>query len=169
MDIDSFTESEIKSDIKRIKATLESNIFAPENSGHPLLEASFTELIVCLNDLLQKAKDLGVPVTFSDDIVKMDKVNDITDTVSKIRNAVCHISSPLRFHTKTEQQMINISFVVLYGKVSFAKIDEIEIRSDFADDVCFMYGAFKLYLNRHIIRAYVEACQKVLPLLSNNS
>lgn len=38
-------------------------------------------------------------------------------------------------------------------------------KSDYEDDVCFFFGKAKIYLSRHIIRAYKEATQALRPLL----
>lgn len=45
------------------------------------------------------------------------------------------------------------------------QINDIEIKSEFDDDVCFFFGTQKIYFKRHILRAFEEAKQKLIPLL----
>ncbi len=54
-------------DMIRVQAILKSNIFASENAKHPLKQSAFTELMICLHDLLQKSKKSGVEVEFTDE------------------------------------------------------------------------------------------------------
>ncbi|MGI8638778.1 MAG: hypothetical protein ACR2MG_02340 [Pyrinomonadaceae bacterium] len=166
--VDQLTLSDIQSDISRIESVLCTTIFALENHQHPLRQAAFTELIVCLNDLLQKAKSFGVPVTFSDDIVLTNKILDITDTVNSVRNAVCHIPSPLNLLVKNEETQIKSVFGILYGKVPSVIVFKGEdiLSSDYEDDICFTFGKFKLYLKRHIWRAFDEVKENLLPIIS---
>lgn len=46
------------------------------------------------------------------------------------------------------------------------KLDDFELRSDYADDVAVFYGKNRLYLKRHIVRAFEEACSLLGPYLS---
>ncbi|CAN5433607.1 hypothetical protein BH18ACI1_BH18ACI1_08280 [soil metagenome] len=171
MKIEQMTLYDIESDIQRIEAVITTPIFALENHEHPLRQAAFTELIICLNDLLQKSKSLGVPVTFNDDVVITKDVSDITDAVNKLRNAICHISSPLNLLINTKDSKIKPVFGILYGKVQavFVIAGEEMMSSDYEDDLCFTYGNLKLYLRRHIFRAFDEVKQNLLPLISGDT
>src|SRR5260221_4767272 len=86
----------VNSDIERIRTILDCNIFASKNieePWHPLYQSAFIELMISLNDLLQKCKHKKVPVVFTDAVDISPKIGNVTDLVSKIRNAVCHIES----------------------------------------------------------------------------
>lgn len=176
MDIDkAVRNADITNDIKRIQAVLETDIFEPNNRTNPLKQAAFTEIIVCLHDLLQKAKGLKVPITFRDDIPqnilnKAGNPMDITDYVSFIRNAVCHISSKTNTLSKTDKHEIGVTFSIIRGKVGplFFIEGKTFLESPYEDDFCFVFGNHKLYYHRHILRAYAEAVQNLSPLLSNN-
>ncbi|MFQ5431942.1 MAG: hypothetical protein ACE5EN_05500 [Nitrospinota bacterium] len=45
------------------------------------------------------------------------------------------------------------------------RIGNFEQASDYNDDTCFFFGAQKIYLKRHIVRAFEESKSKLLPLL----
>ena len=146
---------DIDDDIHRIETVLATNIFEPQNSNQPLLTAAITEVIICLNDFLQKLKDFGFPVTFTDDVPIIDDIEDITDLTNKIRNALVHISSKTHFlneHVKTGRNVIyyqkTTNNIVLGGT---------PLVCDYDDDVCFFFGKIKIYLHRHILRALAEA------------
>lgn len=79
--------------------------------------------MICLNDLLQKAKDFNVPVTFADDIAFTGKVKNITDTVSMIRNALCHIPSKQHIlgannQRALEEVKINLAYLIVLASFS---------------------------------------------------
>lgn len=153
MPIHHFTNAEIKDDINRIEIILGTRIFTRTNSEHPLFKSAFIELMICLNDLLQKAKDFKVPVTFTDDIVFTGKVENITDTISMVRNALCH--TPSKQHILGDNFQLKATFNVNWGKTGM-NINGVFIGSDYADDVSFHFGKHKIYLYRHIYRALEE-------------
>ncbi|MBI5046683.1 cation:proton antiporter [Candidatus Micrarchaeota archaeon] len=49
------------------------------------------------------------------------------------------------------------SFNVIYGKGCFMKTDDLELKSDYNDDAAFFYGKNRLYMKRHIVRAFQDA------------
>lgn len=151
MELTDFIIFDIQDDVYRIESVIATNIFAPENSSHPLISACITEILVCLNDLLQKCKDCGGRITFTDDLILTPKVKDITDTMAMLRNAVCHITSKTHF-VNTNKFTGNI----IYGTGNM-KLNEFIFESKYCDDVCFNFGEFSLFLVRHILRAVFEA------------
>jgi hypothetical protein len=177
MDFDKVMQRmDIESDVRRIENVLSADIFRPEHFRHPLRSAAFTELIICLNDLLQKAKDLGEPVTFRDDIPstitrKDGNSVDITDFVAMVRNAVCHVSSGTHFLIKTEQYKIKSSYDIIFGKRELFELGDGQVLGQtlYDDDFCFNFGKLQLYFHRHIIRSFEEARHKLLPLISSNT
>lgn len=153
--------TEILMDVYRIRDILKTNIFAPENASHPLKQSAFTELIIRLHDLLQKCCNSKVPVRFTDDVDIMPEVNDVTNLVAKIRSAVCHITS------KTHQIFEDggkFTFNTIYGSGVLAEIGDVQVKNNFADDVCFFFGKYRIYPNRHITRAFTEAKANLIPL-----
>jgi len=162
--MDVFTRFEIQVDILRLETILNCGIFNQEQFSHPLRQSAFTELMICLNDLLQKSKNEGLRIAFTDNVDITPDISDITDLVNTIRNAVCHIHSPSHMLTDT----IKFTFNTAYGKGAVAKINDIVITSDFPDDIAFFFGKERIYMKRHIHRAFLEAKDKLLPLISQS-
>ncbi|MDD5639196.1 MAG: ElyC/SanA/YdcF family protein [Candidatus Pacebacteria bacterium] len=152
-------ESEASYEFSRISEILKSKIFDKENLKNPLVQSAFAELVIRLRNLLYKCDNAGNRINFTDDIVILkDKngkvvVGDVTDAVRYIRNSVCHIESDEYLLDNKTVFYFNIA----YGKIGVANVSGIELVSDYEDDVCFFFGDQKLYLNRHIIRAFNEA------------
>jgi len=156
------SQSEARHSIQRIETILSSDIFQPQNDQHPLRESAFVELMICLRELMKKAEDHAHRISFTDDINIIKGTKDVTDTIRHIRDCLCHLDSKKRLTDESR----NISIIgTVYGKGYFAKIDDLELKSDYDDDLCFFYGLHKLYLKRHIFRAFLEASQLVKPLL----
>ena len=156
-----FTINEIRSDVETIQRILASGIFNPENDGHPLFSAAFKELILCLRDLTYKTEHLSSRINFADDIVISENVSDVTDAIRVVRDAICHANSGNSFVQSTK---VRFSLCVSYGKGSVLILPKDTLTSDYDDDVAFFYGHNRLYLFRHIIRAFNEAKQRLLPL-----
>ena len=156
--IDFKAQNEIQTDMKRITEILNSQIFSRGNCRNPLLESAFIELIIRLRDLMYKCDKLGNRISFQDDIIKIKDQNsnagveDITDAIGFVRNAACHIESGKNL---IDQSCVFI-FNVFYGKGKM-KVAQKEYTSDYSDDICYFYGEQKLYLHRHLIRAFKES------------
>ena len=103
---------------------------------------------------------------FTDNIIQEEDVHDITDLVTRIRNAVCHISSKIRNINEPHVKHGEIQFVlnIVAGKNRF-RIFDFEIECEFEDDLAFYYGIHRIYLRRHIYRAFYEAIDILEPLL----
>lgn len=149
---------EIKLDLERLGAILSSGIFQSANQKHPLLQSAITELLVCLNDLLQKCRAEGKRIDFNDDVNVTDKVKDVTDLINKMRNAACHIPSGDR-DFKTERGCGTNMFLVGYGDTSGVIIAGEVLGGIYSDDVFIGYGGHLVYINRHVVRAINEAKQ----------
>lgn len=161
MAIDPRDKQDIITDTYRIGEILKTNIFSPENQQHTLSQSAFIEVIILLRDLIQKAKKYNLKISFKDDVLITDKVQDVSDLIAFIRNAACHIESD---KNDVDQSNNRIRFCVAYGKCRFAEINDVVIASDYEDDICFFFGEQKIYLRRHIIRAFNEAKQNLISL-----
>lgn len=155
---DFFIKSQIEADFRRINELINTGIF-----GIQVLkvfqESVFTEIIIKLNDLLQKFNVLGKRIAFTDDVAEG---KDVTDLVSNIRNAVCHMESGE--HKLKGEQQIKFTFNIAYGKVNLMSIGEKKLTSDYKDDICFFFGENKIYLKRHIVRCIQESEKKIKEL-----
>jgi len=158
------TKNDIQQSFSRIEKLFECGIFNKENSENPLVQSALTELLIRLRDLMAKSNYYANGITFQDDINKSDKITHVSDTIKFIRDAICHIDSKNHSH---EECNARLSYNIAYGKCNLMKIGDIEIKSDYTDDVCFFFGSQKLYLNRHLKRAYTEAKKELQPILAN--
>lgn len=162
MEIDSFSKSEIESSFNRIDAILGTNIFDKKSKKNPLLKSAFIELLICLHDLMSKTEKYASRISFDEDIVKSDQVNDITDVIEYMRDALCHLDSDNHYLEKGGNKAI---FNIIYGEGSIFTLFGYVQESYHPDDTCFFYGSQKIYLNRHILPAVEEARSKLLPLI----
>ena len=148
--------------LHRISELLGCGVFHPSNDRNPLQQSAFIEVVICLRDLLYKSAKYGHRVAFADDVVKNSYVSDVTDAITAIRDACCHIDS---FKRHIDENFNRGSFMVISGRGTLMKIGDLELKSDYEDDIAFYYGNNRLYLRRHIIRAFEEARQHLRPML----
>jgi len=160
--MDFYTKSDVDISFGRIKILLESGIFEPKNSQNPLVCSALTELLILVRDLMAKAKIFANPIEFVDDVNVTNEVKHVSGAIKFVRDAICHVDSEKRNH---EECRARLSYNIAYGKCNLMKIGDVEIKSDYADDICFFFGSQKLYLRRHIIRAYEEAKEQLQPLM----
>lgn len=161
LDIDFLTKSDFEQDINEIAEIINSNIFSLQNSQLGILRKSaFIHLMILLRDLMYKSANYtGKRVSFTDDIKPQKNIIDVTDLIKYIRDAVVHVDSP---NHKIDTN--KISFNVYYGKGNFMRIGDVTYSSDYEDETSFFFGETKIYLNRHIIRAFNEARENFLSL-----
>jgi hypothetical protein len=154
-----------ESDILRIQELLRSGIFDQANARHLFQRSAFIDLVICLRDLLHKAEQYATRVAFTDDILTNEYVKDVTGAITAVRDGCCHINS---FKHLFDDRGNRGSYLVAYGKVNLMKIDDLELKSDYADDMAVFYGKNRLYLKRHIIRAFEEARALLEPVMKQN-
>jgi hypothetical protein len=152
-----------ESNLQRISQLLACGIFSPVQRSNLLQQSAFIDLVICLRDFLAKSEKYGHRVAFSDDVMLNEYVKDVTDAVTAIRDACCHIDS---FKRHFDDHMNRGSYLVAFGRANLVKFGDLELKSDYADDIAFFYGANRLYLKRHIMRAFEEAKSHLVPLLS---
>lgn len=153
-----FLESlQVGNNIDRIKEIIDSDVLAKAAMTHrsPLAESALTEFLIRLNDLLQKCKKSGLPVDFSDDIADG---SNVTDLVSRLRNAACHMTSDLRL--LEDEMPFCFSIIGPWATSGHGS----QITNRYPDDVLFCYGDEKAYFERHLCRAYREAVEKLRTL-----
>ena len=156
-------EQECQVSILKINSLLSCGIFDSANSGNILQSAAYTELIICLRDVLHKTEKYARRVSFTDDVIVNEYVHDITDAVTATRDACCHLNS---FKNIFDGHGNRGSFIVIHGKGNFAKFSDLEMKSEYEDDTAVFYGKNRLYINRHIVRAFKEATTLLAPILT---
>jgi hypothetical protein len=154
--------AEIDSNVRRIRAVLDSGIFLPQSSRSPLVLSALTEVMIRLHDLLQKASRHGVRVDFKDDVLAGAAVSDVTDLVAFVRNAVCHIPSGNHNH---EEVNATVSFCAAIGKGVLANLGGVKLENPYEDDTAFFFGPQRVLLRRHLVRSFEEVVPRLEPLL----
>ncbi|MEW5805172.1 MAG: hypothetical protein AB1721_00350 [Patescibacteria group bacterium] len=136
-------------ELARINALLNSRVI---ESDSLFAESAFIEILIRLHDLLQLCDSSGKRITFTDDVDTQNGVNDVTDLVSKLRNAACHVrSGNRRIDTNT------FVFNRFIGRVpNGIRMGEVVMGCNYKDDIAFYYGPYRIYLNRHIKRLINE-------------
>lgn len=167
-EIDFFTKSDIESAIRRIDELLASGIFQPNRSRDVLFRAAFIELLISLRDLMHKSEKLASRIAFDEDVNKTEKINDVSDLIKFVRDALCHPDSE-NHYIEARKGKTRSSFNVAFGKVTLMKTWDFEQASRYEDDICFFFGAHGIYLHRHILRAFDEVKAQLIPLLNANN
>lgn len=121
-------------------------------------EATFGLLVIQLKDVLQTLAKEADRIAFDND---MPEGWDVTKLVTEIRNAFCHIGSPLR-HIGTDGKL---SFARIHGQAIGIRIDGFVHENPYPDDVAFIYGRHLILLRRHIWRATQEAGRQLDELM----
>ncbi|WP_273808877.1 MULTISPECIES: hypothetical protein [unclassified Pseudomonas] len=146
--------SEVYLSAKEFERIINTRIFERENRSSPLFKSAFTGAVINLRDLLMQCKAIGDPVDWTDDVEQLGKIKDVSDLISVARNAMCHLDSPLH-----RIQNSYISFNIAYGKSVVYRSNELIQQSIFEDDIAFCIGIYTLYLNRHMLKAFVSAIE----------
>ena len=157
-----YVKSQTKSNIRDVNNLLNTGVFNVLVL-QPFQEPTFVSIILKLNDLLQKFRILNKRISFKDDISK----GDITDLISKIRNAICHLSSGENLLDKESQ--LKFVFNIAIGKVNAVQLNgKIVAKSEHDDDIAFFYGENRVYLKRHLIRVLNESIETARNLYPND-
>lgn len=159
---------ECRLDIRRIEEILSTGIFRRDDLGYPLVQSALVEVLICLRDLLYKCDKYASRVAFDDDVSKVGKIKDVTDAITDLRNAACHIDSDLRDVSSGSGTITNM-FAISRGSVTGILIAGVPIGGQYQDDVAFIYGGNRVYLNRHILRSFNEAKGLLRPYLDTGS
>jgi hypothetical protein len=162
--MDHWDKGDVESAIGHIDKILGSGIFDPRNAGHPLFRAAFVDLLINLRDLMYKAEKYAARISFTEDVTVTQQVNDVTGLIKYVRDALCHPDSDNHY---LEKGNIKASFNVIFGKGTLLKMGDFEQSSPHQDDICFLFGSQRIFLRRHVLRAYDEAKSKLVPLLKN--
>jgi hypothetical protein len=59
---------------------------------------------------------------------------------------------------------VPFSYVTIYERERYQARDRRSIGNDYDDDTAYAFGDQRIYLKRHILRAFEEAARQLLPL-----
>jgi len=142
--------SHLKYGFSRIEA-IRSIKIQPEQKS-VLWQSIFTECLIHLRDIDEKAKKHGFALAEDADILKKNGINTIRDLIKFGRDAFCHIHIPNNAFSSDGNAF---SMNVFIGKKDF-KWNESDYSSDYTDDVALFIGEQRIYFYRHLINYYVK-------------
>ncbi|CEL28762.1 hypothetical protein [Pseudomonas fluorescens] len=154
-------QSEVSQSLQVVHGLLASGIFQPQNAQHVFFRSAFIDSLISLRALMYKSERYAKRISFSDDVLIAGKVKDVSDLIKYVRDAVCHPDSE---NHKIEGGDI-ATFNVIFGKGCLMQIGDFRQESLYEDDIYFTFGGQGIYLKRHILRAYEEAKQNLIPLI----
>ena len=160
--MDVLDRQDCEREILRIKELLGTGIFNSNNVGNSLHKSAFIELMICLRDLLHKCEKYAQRISFSEDILQNNYVDDVTDAITAIRDACCHTDS-FKMHIDDKENRV---IIFACGICNVMQIGDLELKSEYEDDIAVFYGSNRLYFKRHIVRAFEEAEKLLAPLLT---
>ena len=144
-----FRDMDIEFTLRELDSIFATKVF--EDQSHPLLVSAVTRCLIGLNDLLQKAHDEGRRIDVTDHIIESEGIRDLTDLISKARNACCHIGSGLH-----RDGPWKITWNIGSGKGLVATVDDVPLTNEFDDEIAIFFGRLRIYLRRHLQRAFEE-------------
>ena len=142
-------KSDIAAAIRTCRAIINLDLFKL-HSDRTVQKALFTELVIHLNDLLQKSADAGNRISFNDEIDPALDM-DVTDLVNKIRICCCHLSTP-----QSLNQGGKFSWNLSYNNVPESVLNGQPSTSP-TIDVSINYGVYFVHYERHMLRAFKQA------------
>ena len=133
---------------------------SPLRTTHPYLtEATLALALIHLTECAQIFNGFGFRLTEAKDLPKGD---DLTDHLSKFRNAICHIGSS---HRHLDHRKTTLSFVVLMPNQKIGPFNDDLLENPYEDDIAFYMGTRRLLYGRHLGRA-IENARAVGPKLA---
>lgn len=157
-----FTKQELSTSFLRIEEVRTSGILSSEGVKSPLFKSAIIELLIYINDMLQKADAMGLRVTLNEHLPDWTSVPDVTELVAKCRDAACHVSAGQEFFERNK-----FSFAMVVGRVTEAvPIDGTLRGGDYEDDIALFFGGYRLYLRRNLLDAYTQAVRALQPLVN---
>jgi len=157
--------ADIHSSINRCETIFNSGVLNSAGTANVLFESAITHLLININDLLQKARVDGKRIGFTDDVNLPEGSSDVTDLVKICRNAACHVSSGEHMSDTNK-----FSFCVMAGlNPSAFTVNDVTMGCDYADDFAIYYGTTRIYVKRHMLRAFeqVAAAYTGMPVDNN--
>lgn len=144
--------------IEKVHSILKVNIFSANPNW--LSEASFTLMIIHLKDVCQLLARCGYRISAAEDL---PEGKDLTDHINDVRNAVCHIGSPLR-----HLSFGSLSFGAMTCKGTLLSTPEFDLSNPHDDDIAVFYGRHRIFMRRHVWKATEDAVSHLKSIAKAN-
>ena len=145
----------LESYLQKCQKLFSTGIFRQHES--PLFQSAIVHLLVLLKELTSMVANDGNRVKFQDDILPSNELKDVTHLIAVCRNAACHILSKENYIAGDIYSTAN----TIFGYApNIWECGGVLRGCDFADDVAFFYGEYRIYLRRHLLRVVNEISYK---------
>ena len=147
---------------RHVKALAHTDVLKRFAANDAMHGAIVTRVVILTRDMVARSERVaGKAITFKDDMTISGRVKDVASLITFFRDALCHIESDRNMAS----DLIYVSLNVVFGKGIAANIGGFKMARDYADDVAFFVGRQRLYLHRHLLRAYGEAVENLTKFL----
>jgi hypothetical protein len=158
-------QNDIRRDIEEVQTLVKTGVLQT-GWPHEVFWPVATRLIICVRDLVAKSEQLAKKrVAFTDDIYIRGRVKDAASLIKFMRDAVCHIEID---HHLLDERKNWLSMTYIRGKGTLVQSGDMRIGSDYQDEIAFVFGNQRVYLGRHLLRAFNEAVVNLQPYLEQN-
>lgn len=148
-----FVWGTLKRNSERVRVLMKCEVFEPRIDRHNVYFWSvLTEILIHVRNLIHYAQIWGERLVWKDKLWPDDK--DITNMIISCRDALCHTMAN-KIMGDYERELAFVKNVIV-GKGTTAIVNGVTIVSEFDDDALILTGEGKLYLKRHIFRAFHE-------------
>jgi hypothetical protein len=145
---------DVRQSIRHVEELARSDILTRRIQDDILFWAVVTRMIILTRDLVAKSEaQAKKPITFKDDVIVVGDVKDVASLITFFRDALCHIESNRHMARHDIYATLNMG----PWKGSFATIGDFELINDYDDDIALFIGSQRLYVHRHLLRAFREA------------
>ena len=151
------TTIEIVWNVRLIKQMVDCGVFSEDRDDDPLRRAAFTQVLIALRDLLAKCHNFGTRVDFTDDVIQTDAVRDVTDVVTHVRNALCHVDSDNNTLPLGDEDEVFFNYRLYRHWAAELRATGLRLGSDYDDDIAYCFGEQRIYWERHVMRAFNDA------------
>lgn len=140
---------------QRVEALSRSQVFFPVvDTGHVLFWSVITEILIILRDLCWFADKMNARLGWKDDLIPDSSCPDVTALITLFRDGLCHSHTYHRFVNR-DLKMVGVRNIV-HGTNASIKISGTDLQCEYNDDFALFIGKERLYLKRHIVRAFRE-------------
>ena len=136
-------DSEIFGNILRLNDLLKTQILGTYNNS-VFIHSAFSEVMILLRDLISKAElYFDYRILEDHDVNKTKDVENVSDLIIYMRNAVCHLES--------ENNKINGSrfkFFRFYNNHTVIEVNGYPVQSKYNDDIGYCFGKTDVILQK---------------------
>lgn len=143
-------QGETKRDIEEMRRLLATGVI-DKDVRDPIFWAVVTRMFILVLSLVVRSQKLtGKPISFTDDVIAKGRVRNASDLIRFARDSLCH--------TDSDNHLVwaGAGFSSFCAKRGRGEIFP-DMECQYEDDTALFFGDQRVYLQRHLIRAFEEA------------